>query len=73
MDRRKFITNVTRGSILTGLGLITGVLLLKEKGTESCEYNFICRNCNKLKGCELKEAINYKESKKINCLSALDM
>jgi len=65
MDRRKFITNVTRGSILTGLAIITGKLLIKDKGTEFCEFNFICHNCNKLKGCELKEAVNYKESKKI--------
>ena len=61
MDRREFLKNVARGAILAGLGLVAGNLLLKDKESDSCDYNFICNNCSKLSGCKLPEALKFKE------------
>jgi len=61
MDRRDFIKNMARGSILTALGLITGMLLFKNKASDVCDFNFICSSCKKLSGCKLSEADNYKK------------
>ena len=66
MDRREFLKNVTRGSILAGLGLVTGTLLLKEKSKSSCNDNFICNSCRKLSDCKLPEAISFKETGKMS-------
>jgi hypothetical protein len=65
MDRREFIKNVARGSILVGLGLVAGKLLLRENENEKCDFDFICNNCNKLSKCQLPEAAKYKESGKL--------
>jgi hypothetical protein len=66
MDRREFIKNVTRGSIIAGLGLVTGVLLLREKKSEPCDYSFICNSCRKLSDCKLPEAKVFKETGKMS-------
>jgi len=60
MDRRDFIKNMARVSILTGLGILTGVLVLKNKGYDTCEFQFICNGCKKLSECKLPEADKYK-------------
>ena len=65
MDRREFIKNIARGSILAGLGTITGVLVLREKSPEKCEYSFICNSCRNLSSCKLPEGLKFKEEKNI--------
>ena len=65
MDRREFLKNIARASILVGLGALTGSLLIKDNESESCNYNFICSNCNKLSKCVLPEAIKFKETGKL--------
>jgi hypothetical protein len=64
MDRRGFLKNAARVSILTGLGIMTGALLFRDKEKESCDYDFVCGNCKKLKSCKLQEAEKYKELNK---------
>jgi hypothetical protein len=59
MDRRDFITNIARGTILTGLGVISAVLLLKDTDSDTCDYQFICSKCKKLPECKLPEAAKY--------------
>ncbi|MBI5541026.1 MAG: hypothetical protein HY951_13255 [Bacteroidia bacterium] len=66
MDRREFIKNVARGSILVGLGLVAGTLLSREDENENCDFDFICNNCNKLNKCNLPEAVKFKETGKLN-------
>ena len=66
MDRREFFKNIARGSILVGLGFVSGTLLLKEKGNDSCNDNFICNSCRKLTNCKLPEAISFKKNGKMS-------
>lgn len=61
MDRRDFLRNVARVSILTGLGIVSGVLLFRDKDTENCDYDFVCGNCKRLKSCKLPESEKFKE------------
>ena len=62
MQRRKFLTNTIRGSIIGGLGIITGTLFLKKK-TPSCDYIYLCKGCNKVADCQLDEAIRYRKDR----------
>jgi hypothetical protein len=63
INRRDFIKTSTRGLILGGLTLMTGVLLFREEsqGEDRCNFDFVCGNCSKLKGCKLPEATDYKK------------
>ncbi|MFA8437088.1 MAG: hypothetical protein ACEPOZ_21485 [Marinifilaceae bacterium] len=63
INRRDFIKASTRGLILGSLTLMTGVLLFREEriGEERCDFDFVCGNCRKLKGCKLPEATDYKK------------
>ncbi len=66
MDRRNFLKNMARGSILVGLGIITGKLLFEEKTADFCEYHFICSKCKQLSACKLPEADKFKEINQLN-------
>ncbi len=61
MDRRLFINNMTRASILIGLSVMSGVLLFKNGATEDCDFQFVCSKCRNLSGCRLPEANKFKE------------
>ena len=58
MDRRNFIQQIGRGTILATLAAMMGVLVSRRQvvGDQDCSANFQCRNCNKLTACELPEA-----------------
>jgi hypothetical protein len=58
MNRRDFLKTVVRGIILSGIMLLVGQLLFKNKGEKSCD--FLCRNCKKLNSCTLPEAVKFK-------------
>ena len=61
MDRREFISKTIRNSILVGLGVVSGTLLYRSfTNEENCDFDFICKNCNKLKSCNLPEAKQLK-------------
>jgi len=61
MDRRKFLTSIGRGTILTGLAALSGVLIYKNSGKpEDCTFDFVCRECKKLNSCRQPEAIIFK-------------
>jgi hypothetical protein len=66
MDRRAFLKNLMRISILSGLTIISAKVMFPEQKCEKdkCEYNFVCNNCNKLEKCNLPEAVNLKISQK---------
>jgi hypothetical protein len=58
MDRRDFISRFARGGALGALAIISGILISRRQVTlqTECSDNAQCRNCNKLKRCELPEA-----------------
>jgi hypothetical protein len=60
MNRREFLGNVLRNIILSGILVVTGYLLFKEKNEESCDFDFLCKNCKKLNTCTLPESIKFK-------------
>ena len=63
MDRRKFLSAIGRGTIFSGLAAITGVLIFRNsKGTDECTYDFVCRECKRLKSCVQPEAIIFKRN-----------
>lgn len=63
MDRRIFLNRVARGGLLSLLVLVTGILVSRKQVSlkASCTGDFQCRNCNKLNGCELPEAISERD------------
>ena len=65
MDRKGFIINIARGSILIGLAVLTKITLFKDSGIDKCNYQFICNSCKKLSDCKLPEAVDYKGINKL--------
>ncbi len=64
MDRRKFLSSIGRGTILTGLAGITGILVHKNSKTQDqCSFDFVCRDCRNLNSCIQPEAIIFKRNK----------
>ncbi|MCX6232412.1 MAG: hypothetical protein NTZ33_12820 [Bacteroidetes bacterium] len=61
MDRRSFVNNIARVSILIGIGAVSGKLLLNENSSANCDFQFVCSKCKKLTACSLPEATRYKE------------
>lgn len=63
-NRREFIKVLTRRIFLGGLLLGSGYLILRNNSdeSESCKYDFLCRNCKDLKSCSLPEAKEYKKN-----------
>jgi hypothetical protein len=70
MNRRKFITTIGRGTILSGLAAISGVLIFRNsKEKDQCTYDFVCRECKRLKSCTQPEAIILKRKQNKNSVS----
>ena len=65
LNRRGFISGGIRGFILLGISAMTGTFLLRKnnESDETCDFDFVCQNCKKLKHCGLQEAKNYKLSR----------
>jgi hypothetical protein len=63
MDRRGFIQNAGRATLLAGLAAIAGVLVSRRQitGDQACSNNLQCRNCRKLTDCELPEAAKTRD------------
>ncbi|NOQ25611.1 MAG: hypothetical protein GQ564_09655 [Bacteroidales bacterium] len=70
MNRRKFITTIGRGTILSGLAAISGILIFRNsKEKDLCTYDFVCKECQRLKSCTQPEAIILKRKKAKNSVS----
>lgn len=64
MSRKEFIIVFFRSIIFGGLTLLSGLLIFRElTDNEECRLDFVCRNCRKLKNCDIPEAIQYKQKK----------
>jgi hypothetical protein len=58
MDRKEFFKESGRWIILSGIGLVTTLLALDHKivRAEDCPETSQCRNCRKLRECNLPKA-----------------
>ncbi len=64
MDRREFFKTLARSSAMAALGVTAGVLALREK-KDTCDFDFVCRNCRKVSDCGHPEAQFYRKHKGI--------
>ncbi|MFC2117719.1 hypothetical protein ACFLTI_06695 [Bacteroidota bacterium] len=63
MKRKEFIVVLARGVILSALGVISGILLFRDKdNVTDCDFDFVCGNCKKNENCNLPEAKQYKKN-----------
>lgn len=62
--RRDFITKVFRTTTLAIVAGTSGYLLLRNESDEVCNFDFVCKNCNNLKKCELPEAKEFNNKNK---------
>ncbi len=58
MNRKAFIYALARGGILATMALLAGVLISRKQISleKECGLNLQCRNCSRVKACELPEA-----------------
>ena len=62
--RRDFIKKSLRTAGFAVLAGGSGYLLLRDKSDEPCDFEFVCKNCKKLKECKLPEAKEYNGNSK---------
>ncbi|WP_372639545.1 hypothetical protein [Ancylomarina sp.] len=67
MNRRTFLHNIGRGTILSALAIFSGTMIYRNLNSDgdSCDFDFVCRNCKKVKGCRLPDGIDYKKNNSI--------
>lgn len=68
MERKDFIQNLGRLSILGGLAAVSGVILTKRKiSAEKCTIHELCKSCNEYSFCSkdqaLKQRVNERKEK----------
>ncbi|MBK7175320.1 MAG: 4Fe-4S binding protein [Bacteroidales bacterium] len=61
-DRRKFIHTFVRGGLLTGVTLLGGFLVLRDKDGEFCGLDGHCSKCDKSSTCSLSPAAHFRQS-----------
>lgn len=62
--RRDFITKIFRIGTLAIVASVSGYLLLRKEPDYVCNFDFICKNCKKLKSCGLPEAKEFNRKNK---------
>ena len=64
MNREQFIKTIIRSTILAGMAAMIAVFIKQDKiGVSSeCGNDFQCKKCNKVKGCTLPEAKNFRKN-----------
>ncbi|MEI7980486.1 MAG: 4Fe-4S binding protein [Bacteroidota bacterium] len=60
-DRREFLNTVVRGTILAGLGLLSGALIFRSGKKDGCSLDLACGNCSKSKSCTLPRACESRQ------------
>jgi len=63
ITRKDFIIKIFRTATFASLAGLSGYLLLREQTDEVCNFDFVCKNCKKLKACNLPEAVDHKNSR----------
>lgn len=59
--RKDFIIKIFRMATFTVLAGTSGYLLLRQQSDEACNFDFVCKDCKKLKECKLPEATDHKK------------
>ena len=59
--RKNFIISTFRAISLAIIASISAYLLIREESDETCNFDFVCKNCKNLKSCNLPEAKNHKK------------
>lgn len=54
--RRDFITTILRTTTFAVVAGASGYLIFREESDEVCNFEFVCKDCKKLKECSLPEA-----------------
>lgn len=62
--RRNFIKKTLRMASFAVLAGGGGYLFLREQSDEVCDFEFVCKNCKKLKKCNLPEAKEFENKLK---------
>lgn len=62
--RRNFIKKTLRTASFAVLAGGGGYLLLREQSDVVCDFEFVCKNCKKLKKCNLPEAKEFENKLK---------
>ena len=62
MDRRSFLTDIARAVAAVGLGGAVGSLMGRDRSSEKCINQGICRGCACFQGCHLPQALSAKEA-----------
>ncbi|RXQ89868.1 hypothetical protein EO244_13880 [Ancylomarina salipaludis] len=67
MDRRRFLHQIGRGTILSALAIFSGTMIYRNLNSEreTCDFDFVCRNCKKVKTCALPDGIDFKKKNSI--------
>lgn len=63
MKRRDFIQNIVRSSAVISMAAMSGYLIFGRNEEDVCNFDFLCKNCKKVKNCQLPEAKGYKEER----------
>lgn len=61
-NRRKFIQTAFRGTLLTGVSLLGGFLILRPSKGQFCGLDFDCERCSKSQSCALPEAAHFRQT-----------
>ena len=62
MDRRSFIANALRALTAAGLGGGIGALVNRDRSSEKCINQGICRGCRRFETCHLPQAVSAKRA-----------
>ncbi|MCK9203576.1 MAG: hypothetical protein M0P58_03945 [Bacteroidales bacterium] len=59
--RREFLNTLVRGSILAGLGLLSGALIFRKGKERECGFDFNCKNCPRSNDCLLPRPLESRQ------------
>ncbi len=64
LNRRDFIQSLFRNILLLVIGIVSGILIFRNQSikNETCDFDFICKNCRELSACTLTEGLEYKKN-----------
>ncbi len=63
LSRKEFIVKSLRLASFTFLFSVSGYLIFRKESDETCNTDFMCDRCSKLKKCKLPEAKKFNSKK----------
>lgn len=62
MDRRSFLADIARAAAAVGLGGAVGSLMGRDRSSEKCINQGICRGCARFESCHLPQALSARQA-----------